>query len=336
MSLWFRAAIIGFGCFLIAVVGYKIAINLPSAAPSGSQKTVSGQLAALTINEKRLPYFVFRTKKIPIDRLDTKNTRDYLLDKNNIRILGTFPVPGRFNGSENSGITTDAENLILPSDGTFYIRSSIFNAKVLALGEDKRGTSEEIIKIARFVSDNTVHARAHRPLIDPQNNGQFRPQNVLDILFSSPQPLKLHCGEVSSVLAFILEREGYRVQNVGLVHRNGRNGHRLIQVYLPEYQEFALVDADMGALLFDTEDKPVSAQKLVTEFADAPEKLKPLIISQKHFIPAGKHGYTQFSDFIWTPQLATNKLTADPETISRFYADYSLKYETSEYESPSP
>ena len=66
------------------------------------------------------------------------------------KIVGTFPVPHNFNGTDTTDIAFDNNKIYFPSYGTFYLHTTVGFFKILLLNQ---GISEvdKISSIASFV-----------------------------------------------------------------------------------------------------------------------------------------------------------------------------------------
>jgi hypothetical protein len=180
-----------------------------------------------------------------------------------LQVVGTFPVPGRYEGSDIAGIRVDRERLTFPRHGEYYLRTTIGNLKLLLL-DPKEPADGHALAVARFVSRNCVHSLADERLIVPNKfyYDYHRPDKALPKLFLSDQPLALHCGYVVDVLNYVLRKAGFDVQRVQLLAEGGSQGHLVGQVYLPAAKKWAMIDPDYGAIVRDRAGRWLSVQEI--------------------------------------------------------------------------
>ncbi len=193
------------------------------------------------------PNYIFKSKIIEWKDLTPHLEEIYGNDVEK-KIVGTFPTPNSFNGTDITNILSDDEKIYFPSYGAFALHTTVGFFKILLIDPN---TSEynKILSIASFVSGNTVHSLAGARRICPIYGGAIYPERLLKTFFASAQPLKQHCGYIARFLSFILSQQGYGTQLIQLQTADQKNGHVVMQVFMPEMNKFAMIDPDYGTIV---------------------------------------------------------------------------------------
>lgn len=260
------------------------------------------------------PLFIFKDRKVSWKRLAPYLEKTY--GKNvKKKVVGTFPVPSDFNGTDIQKINSDKKNIYFPSYGPFYIHTTIGFFKILLINP-KDSDDEKILSICKFVSGNSVHSASDARKIEPiYGKGIFTEERILRTFFASDQPLKLWCGHISRFLAYVLDRSGYDVQLVRLFTKDVR-AHQVTQVFLPQSNKYAMIDPDYGAVFQDSTDKYLSLQEIAIEYHKKSKAFRIVDITNKHWLKAIYNHEEPMEDFAWTP---------DKAWVKTIYKDYYLK-----------
>lgn len=270
------------------------------------------------------PHFVFESLQVSWDQLAPRLAEIYgsRVEK---KVVGTFPVPHDFAGTDVSAISFDQQTIRFPQYGPFYLHTTIGFFKILLL-DPASSMDDKIIAISRFVSGNTVHSMADERRICPVFLGRiFTPENLSIPFFASDQPLKLHCNSASRFLAWLLQQRGYDVRLVGLQTADPVRGHFVIDVLLPTQNKFAMIDTDYGALMRAADGTPLSVRE-IAEYA-ARNRIGELQVddlADKHALKSIYNNAEPMPGFTWTPDKSNSaNRFVEPEQYRQVWRDYS-------------
>ena len=274
------------------------------------------------------PIYIFKSKNIKWSELapHLENAYNDTVEK---KIVGTFPAPHHFAGTDTTEITANTETIFFPSYGQYYLHTTIGFFKILLL-DPAESAIENIVSIASFVSGNTVHSLADaRKMCPDYNQAKYQPDHLLKTFFASDQPLKLHCGHAARFLAYILSRQGYRVQLVHLF-KDQNGGHTVIQVFLPEVKKFAMIDPDYGAIVRDGTHKILSIQEIATLSRQNPSSFSIEDIGKKYWLKSIYNNSEPMPNFSWIPEKNSGKRMVIKPDYLRVLRDHTSEYWISE------
>jgi len=246
------------------------------------------------------PIFIFTNKQVGwkelTPHLETVYGKNVKKD-----IVGTFPVPHNYSGTDITRITSDDDKIYFPSYGRFYLHTTVGFFKILLINPNL-SEDEKIFAIASFVSGNSVHCKADERIANPTKQGeQYKIGHLLKPFFASDQPLKLHCGHIASFLCYVLFQQGYSVQLVQLQPEDQELGHVVMQVFLPNANKFAMIDPDYGAIVRDGSQNILSIQEIAILVRKQPESLIIEDIANKNWLKEIYNNPEPMPDFAWTP-----------------------------------
>jgi len=243
------------------------------------------------------------------------------------KVVGTFPVPHNFNGTDTSNITSDSERVYFPSYGEFYLHTTVGFFKILLLNPDA-SEDDRILSIASFVSGNSVHSMADARKIQPiYGHPSYTEDRLLKRLFASDQPLKLQCGHIALFLAFILSRQGYRVQLIQLRTEDQKKGHIVMQVFLPKMKKFIMIDPDYGAIVREkSANRILSIQEIAILVHDKPNSIRIEDIGKKHWLKATYDNAEPMPNFAWSPDKSGEAKAVSRKHYLQVMKDYTAFY----------
>jgi hypothetical protein len=246
------------------------------------------------------PFYIFTDKKVQwkdlVPYLETLYGKH--VEK---QIVGTFPVPHNFNGTDITHVKSDDENIYFPSYGRFYLHTTVGFFKILLLNPEL-SEDEKILSIGSFVSGNAVHSLADvSKMRSSYEQEKYATDLLRKIFFASDQPLKLHCGQITRFLALILSQLGYRVQQIQLLDQNRKHGHIVMQVFLPKKNKFAMIDPDYGAIVRDKSGNVLSIQEIAILVREKPNSIMIEDIGNKNWLRERYNSPEPMPDFAWTP-----------------------------------
>jgi len=219
-------------------------------------------------------------------------------------LFGSFPVSCSHLGSDVADVVVDENGIELPDYGEHYLHTSIGFFKILAISPDA-GDDERIFQIARFVSGNSIHSLADvRQLIPVKGVYNLQtPEKLLQVLFTSDQPLKLHCGPISNFLQWMLQEQGYECHRVQFGTKDGQ-GHVAAQAWFPEAQKEVFIDTDYGVMVKNRDGGFLSIVE-VTEFVKDEnfEALRFVNIGRKGYVPRSFNSSEPTPSFNWSPAI---------------------------------
>ena len=277
------------------------------------------------------PFFIFKKRKLlwkdiagNIDKV-FKTHQKYL----KFDIVGTFPVPGNYKGSDNSEITWDQKKIVFPKSGEYYLRTTIGNLKILILDKDQ-STEQEILTISSFVSKNTVHSISDGSItfLNELNRTRFDPEIWLRKFFFSDQPLCLHCGHNVRFLNYVLLKNGYKVRVAGLQKPDKTDGHALSEVFSPENNKWVMIDPDYGAIVRNEHGKWLSMKEISKMINDnLVSQLYITKLCNKKKIKAVYNLDTPFMfSFAWTIDKMSDKDSIEEENYLKVMGYIYVKY----------
>lgn len=157
--------------------------------------------------------------------------------------LRSFPLPGSATAQDLSAVQIHPTGLTFPAFGSYKVVGPFGAIKILLI-DPLAGDDDRIVTISRFVAEAVYHSGADAHLAREGASASPRYLDaVLRKLFYSDQPLALWCGDISDVLAFLLDNAGFRCR---LLHTAN---HMLVEVYFPDIKKWVIVDPDLGTLL---------------------------------------------------------------------------------------
>lgn len=270
------------------------------------------------------PFYIFTGKHVAWATLAPKLHEIYgEVDK---KIIGTFPVPHDYDGSDISQIKTDNKNIYFPSYGPFYLHTTIGYFKILLL-DPQASEDEKILAVGSFVAGNVVHSLADARKIYPRyRGGPFTTDRLLKTFFAGNQPLKLHCEYISGFLALVLSKLNYRVELVQLHTQDKKNGHIVMQVFLPEQNKLAMIDPDYGAITRDKSGKVLSIQEIAVRLREKPDAVVIEDIGNKTWLQNIYDQVEPMPDFSWTPDKSGKVKTAEKESYRQMMKDFTAEY----------
>lgn len=287
-------------CFLLSI-GLSFTITKIVSYRSELQYQVElSQAQSAHIGNK--PIYIFTDKEV--DWSDLTPHLETIYGKNVKKdIVGTFPVPHNYNGTDITNITSDNDKIYFPSYGMFYLHTTVGFFKLLLLNPNL-SEDEKIVAIASFISGNSVHSKADARIIRPFYKGkmtQYTTSRLLKPFFASDQPLKLHCGHIAIFLSYVLSHQGYSVQLVQLQTEDRKKGHIVMQVFLPKANKFVMIDPDRGAIVRDSSQNILSIQEIAILVREKPESLLIEDIGNKNSLKAIYNNPEPMPEFSWTP-----------------------------------
>ena len=251
------------------------------------------------IGEK--PFYIFKGKEVKWRILAPQLEPIYgsNVDK---KIVGTFPVPHDYEGSDITSIKSDGKMIFFPRFGRFYLHTTIGFFKILLI-DPETSDDEQIISIASFVAGNAVHSKADDRKICPiYGKSIYTPDRLLKTFFASEQPLKLHCGNISSFLALLLSKNGYHVQIIQLYTKDRKKGHVVMQVFLPVANKFVMIDPDYGAIVRDSSQQFLSIQEIADIVHKNTNSMVIVDIGNKTWLKKIYNAPAPMPNFAWTPE----------------------------------
>lgn len=271
------------------------------------------------------PFYIFTDNKVPWQALAPR-LNDIYGDQVNKKIIGTFPVPHNYKGTDTTNIKTDNENIYFPSYGPFYLHTTVGYFKILLL-DPETSEDEKILAIGSFVAGNSVHSLADARKIYPHyKGGPFTTDRLLKTFFAGNQPLKLHCEYISGFLALVLSQLNYRVELVQLHTQDKKNGHIVMQVFLPEKNKLVMIDPDYGAIARDKSGNILSIQKIAVLLREKPDAVFIEDIGNKTWVQDIYDHAEPMPDFSWTPDKSGNVKTAEKESYRQMMKEFTAEY----------
>lgn len=247
----------------------------------------------------RNPIYIFNSKQVQW-KLIAPGYHTMLRD-GAIQLLGSFSTPCALDGQDISGVVFDQENIYFPDYGEHYLHTNIGFIKLLLISPETI-PDQTIVEIASFVSGNSVHSQADLRVINPIDKKQLNLyQNLLPILFTSDQPLKLHCGPISNFLAWLLNEQGYDTQIVQFLKEDGE-GHIALQAYFPKLNKYVFIDPDFGVMILDKSENFLSINEIVSLLNSGHgEELKLMNIGRRVKLQAKFNTDLPNPQFAWSP-----------------------------------
>lgn len=250
------------------------------------------------IGEK--PFYIFLDKEVKWRELAPHLERIYGLQVEKA-VVGTFPVPHDYDGTDITGIKSDSETIFFPRYGGFYLHTTIGFFKILLI-DPQLSDDEKIISIASFVSGNAVHSMADARKICPIfGRAVYTTDRLLKTFFASDQPLKLHCGDIARFLVLLLSEKGYRVQIIALKTHDRKKSHIVMQAFLPVANKFAMIDPDYGAIIRDESQHILSIQEIATKVRKKKNSILVEDIGNKTWLKSKYNAPEPMANFAWTP-----------------------------------
>ncbi len=320
---------IGLVLTIIEIVSYRSEIEKTRAEIMKLRAQVSSYQSEFYQAQNDLidkkPIFIFTDKQV--DWKDLTPHLETIYGKNVTKnIVGTFPVPHNYNGTDITKIISDNDKIYFPSYGRFYLHTTVGFFKILLINPNS-SEDEKILDIASFVSGNSVHCKADERITNPITPGdRYRISNLLRTFFASDQPLKLHCGHIATFLCYILFHQGYSVQLVQLQPENPKNGHVAMQVFLPTANKFAMIDPDHGAIVRDTAQNILSIQEIAVLVRKQPESFIIEDIANKNWLKGIYNNPEPMPNFAWTPDKSGKERALIKENYIHLMKDYTAEY----------
>jgi hypothetical protein len=231
--------------------------------------------------------------------------------------LRAFPVPGRLRPRSPRDVIATAEGLIFPRFEAYFLSGAFGAAKILLL-DPSDGPDRDLHAIAGFIACCQWKSANDTYLcFDAHANVVIRPQRAMEKLFFSDQPLGLHCGMISSLLACILIDRGYCCRR-GSIRNLGGPYHVFLDVFLPEAKRWVFVDADFGTMLA-RDDVLLSAEEVVgLRNAGLADEITIVPITDKRYTLRGRHFAESFSGQIaWRPEYMSTRVVSDADPYYR-------------------
>jgi hypothetical protein len=275
------------------------------------------------IGEK--PFYIFMDKEVKWRELAPLLERIYgpQVEK---AVVGTFPVPHDYDGTDITGIKSDSETIFFPRYGRFYLHTTIGFFKILLI-DPQLSDDEKIISIASFVSGNSVHSMADARKICPIFlRDIYTTDLLLKTFFASDQPLKLHCGYIARFLALLLSEKGYRVQLIQLQTQDRKSGHIVMQVFLPVANKFAMIDPDYGAIVRDESQHILSIQEIAAVVRKKTNSILVEDIGNKTWLKSIYNAPEPMANFAWTPDKSGEVNAVRKNHYLQVLKDYTAVY----------
>ena len=276
-------------------------------------------------------FLIFKKKKVQWSEIATNIDKVFkpFLEKSPPEIVGTFPVPGNYKGTDISKIIFDRKQITFPEEGDYYLRTTMGNFKILIL-EDEMEVEKEILSIASFVAKNSVHSKSDASIEMMKKHGATSCvlQNLLRKVFASDQPLCLHCGNITKFLNFLMSKSGYKTKEIYLKPEKGEVGHVVSEVLSTSSKRWLMIDTDYGAIVKDKESNWLSVKELAQVLKnDQLKDLQVMNIGSKKWLKNEYNLAVPFmSQFAWT----IDKMSEKNTVISDEYV-YMLKEHTYRY-----
>ena len=251
----------------------------------------------------------------PLNRLFSGPTAVLLQPKP--EAIRAFFIPGQNTQLNYGTIRVTSDAIAFPGPGEYYFYCQVGAFKALIL-DPSASSMKKILAIASFVSKNAIHSNGDFGLsLTDKGPWGFDGARLAEKFFLSDQPLQLHCGPLSTVLAMLLNQASIMSRRVWMGNPDRTAGHSVLEAFDSDSKQWILLDPDYGVHLTDEEDNALSgvgARELLP-------KVRVVDLAGKRWqqeqwnLPLGFAGQAT-----WTPQHDSAQLAADPVVYLRMLA----------------
>lgn len=297
---------------------------LPSASPNEMLRT----------HLPEEPIYIFREDFVSWKTLAPHEITDVVLD----RPVQFFETPCTAQVALEN-VEVSPAGLKFHEPGEYPLLTQLGAFKILILPH-QASRDEELISIARFVARNTVHCQGDERLAFVWRTGKIARSSaprVASQFFTSPEPLKLMCGPVSTFLMWVLYQQGFRTSKVGLTRQDGE-GHVGVQALFPDAGRWVFLDPDFGAMVEDAASQtPLSIEEIGVRLADGRrDSLKVIDFGPEYSLLPEHNMGSPYYDFVWTKDChSKTRRVLDPEWYLDMLSDYSFDISVAPPSSPS-
>lgn len=284
------------------------------------------------------PILIFRKKKIRWNQLAC-NIDTALVDwaaNTKLMVLGTFPVPGaQKNEWQASTLKVNSTEIIFPEFGEYYLRTTLGNLKILIL-DPERNSRDQLRALATFVSRNSVHSLADARTIQPNAMyySNHRPDKLLKKIFTTDQPVELHCGYIAELLNYVANQQGFKTRRLQLFTEGRKAGHIVSEIFLADEKKWVMIDPDYGAVIEDQQGNWLSIEEIADKVRN--DKADQLVVvdlaMKKSLLPEFNPPSHFLTPFTWTPDTMSDIPMVEEQKYRNLMKQYTSEYVLFDYD----